>query len=147
MFAGISQVLKPGGTAIFSTPYSYSLPARIFGRTWMNWHTPYHLQHFSHASFRLACEKAGLELLKTRSITHSEWLRYQWLHSLRYPRIGQPSLFWAPREGNGLSFGNIRVRALNLMHRMKINHLLTRLFDLLGKGDNALYFVRKPAAG
>jgi len=147
VFAGICQVLKPGGTAIFSTPYSRSIPSLLFGRRWLNWHTPYHLQHFSRDSFRMACEKAGLELVEARSITNVEWLRYQWLHNLRFPSLGEPSTFWSPEARPGRSFGNLRVRALNLLHTYRINHLLTRLFDWLGRGDNMLYFVRKPLHG
>jgi len=146
VFAGIHQVLKPGGTAIFSTPYSHSLPARIFGRRWINWHIPYHIQHFSRDSFCLACENAGLELAATRTITHSEWLGYQWMHSLSYPRIGQPSRFWSPHPDKASLYRKARVRVSIILHRLKVDHLLTRLFDLMGKGDNMLYFVRKPAA-
>jgi hypothetical protein len=36
------------------------------------------------------------------------------------------------------------LRALDLMHRLKINHLLTRLFDSLGLGDNYVFVLKKP---
>jgi len=145
VFAGIHRVLKPGGTAVFSTPYSRSMPSLLLGRRWLNWHTPYHLQHFSHASFRSACEKAGLELVKMRNITNTEWMRYQWLHWLRFPALGETSAFWVPREEQGPSFGGLRLRSFGLLYRYKVYHVLTRLFDWLGRGDNMLYFVRKPA--
>jgi len=146
MFTGIARVLKPGGTAIFSTPFSRSLPARIFGRRWINWHTPYHLQHFSRESFRLACEKAGLELVQTRTLTHSEWLGYQWMHTLSYPAIGEPSLFWTAHPDKSSHYRKPLVRLAMIAHRLKMDHVLTRLFDLFGRGDNILYFVRKPLA-
>jgi 2-polyprenyl-3-methyl-5-hydroxy-6-metoxy-1,4-benzoquinol methylase len=147
VLSGIRQVLKPGGTAIFSTPFSRSIPAMLFGRRWLNWHTPYHLQHYSRESFRQACEQAGLELVSTRSLTNAEWLRYQWAHSARFPRLGQPSPFWSHGVEPSRSFSAILARLLEQMHRFKLNHLLTRLFDALGRGDNRLYFVRKPAHG
>ncbi|MDB5807761.1 MAG: hypothetical protein JWN73_5083 [Betaproteobacteria bacterium] len=144
MFAGIRQVLKPGGTAILSTPNSHSLPARIFGRCWLNWHAPYHLQHFSRESFGRACEQAGLKLVETRTVTHSEWLGYQWQHYLRFPQPGQPSAFWSRTPIADSMARKILFRALGIIHRLKVNHVLTRLFDLFGGGDNILYFVRKP---
>ena len=38
---GIARVLKPGGTAILSTPNANGWGAKVFGRRWINWHTPY----------------------------------------------------------------------------------------------------------
>jgi len=32
---------------------------------------------------------------------------------------------------------------LGLLHRVKINHLITRAFDSIGLGDNRIVFMRK----
>jgi 2-polyprenyl-3-methyl-5-hydroxy-6-metoxy-1,4-benzoquinol methylase len=140
---GIARVLKPGGVAILSTPNAGGWGARVFGRRWINWHAPYHLQFFTLQSMRLAAEQAGLVVEKAITITSSAWLHYQWIHLLSYPSEGQPSVFWAP--GGKWSFmQRVVLKVLSAVHLCKINHALTRLFDAFGWGDNRLYFLRKP---
>ena len=139
---GIARVLKPGGLAIMSTPNSSGWGARLFGRYWINWHAPYHLHHFSRKSMAIAAAQAGLALEQTRIITSSEWLFYQWVHLVTFPRMGVPSPFWSP---NGKIQDGKRwiIQILRIVHLTKINHLVTRLFDTLGGGDNFLFFLRK----
>lgn len=140
---GCARVLKPGGIAILSTPNANGWGARLFGRRWINWHAPYHLQHFSKESMRIAAEKSGLCIESVKTLTSSEWLHYQWNHLLMFPQMGEPSPFWSPKAKLGLMDKLIMV-TLGVMHRTKFNHIITRLFDAIGAGDNYLFFLRKP---
>lgn len=140
---GIARILKPGGLVIVSTPNANGWGAKVFGSRWINWHAPYHLHHFSIRSMKAAAGKAGLVLEKTRTITSSEWLHYQWNHLVTCPGIGIPSGFWSPKGKRSLK-QKIWVQALSIFHMSKINHLITRLFDALGWGDNYLFIFRKP---
>lgn len=141
---GVARVLKPGGTAILSTPNAGGWGARFFSSRWINWHAPYHVQFFSRCSMRLAAKQAGLVVTKVKTVTNSEWLYYQWIHLATYPKPGEPSNFWSP-NGQGRSIKQNRIlRVLALMHRYKINHLLTRFFDSLGLGDNYVFVLKKP---
>ena len=139
----IARILKPGGLAILSTPNSNGWGAMVFGRRWINWHAPYHLHHFSIRSMKFATEKAGLMVEKIRTITSSEWLYYQWSHLVTYPAMGTPSGFWSPHHDLSLK-QKVWMQILSIIHMSKINHLITRLFDTLGSGDNHLYILRKP---
>ena len=140
---GIARVLKPGGVAILSTPNAGGWGAKVFGKYWINWHAPYHLQFFTLRSMQLAAEKSGLIVEKTTTVTPSAWLHFQWIHVLTYPLVGDPSIFWA--SGKKWTFKQkVAVKALGMIHRCKVNHLATRFFDALGLGDNRLYFLRKP---
>jgi 2-polyprenyl-3-methyl-5-hydroxy-6-metoxy-1,4-benzoquinol methylase len=141
---GISRVLKPGGIAVLSTPNANGWGAKIFGRRWINWHAPYHLQHFSLRSMRICAEKAGLVIDNNRTITSSAWLHYQWSHLCTRPGMGKPSGFWSSR-GKLSTAEKLSLYALNWIHRTKINHLITRTFDSLGLGDNFVFLLRKPA--
>lgn len=94
---GVARILKPGGTAVLSTPNASGWGARCFGRRWINWHAPYHLQVFTPRSLKMAGEQAGLVVERTMTVTSSEWLHFQWLHLLTYPQEGKPSVFWASR--------------------------------------------------
>lgn len=140
---GIGKVLKRGGVAILSTPNASGWGAKVFRQRWINWHAPYHLQFFTVESMRLAAQKSGLVLERTTTITPSAWLHFQWVHLLTCPEEGRASIFWTP-GGRWSTPQKIMLRGLLILHRLKINHLITRFFDALGIGDNRVYFLRKP---
>lgn len=140
---GIARVLKPGGVAILSAPNAGGWGARLFGQRWINWHAPYHLQFFTLRSMQLAAEQAGLVVEKVATITPSAWLHFQWVHLFSCPPEGKPSVFWVP--GGKWSFmQKVALRVISITARYKFNHMVTRIFDAMGVGDNRLYFLRKP---
>ena len=140
---GIEQILKPGGLAIISIPNARGWGVRIFGNRWINWHIPYHMQFYSIRSMRIAAEKAGLVFERTETVTASSWLNCQWLHLLTCPDEGIASQFWTQNGKYNLS-QKVVIKLLIIFHQAKINHLITRIFDLVGLGDNRLFFLRKP---
>lgn len=140
---GVSRVLKPGGIAILSTPNSNGWGARVFGRKWINWHAPYHIQQFSHKSMEIAAREAGLTIEKCKTVTSSEWLYYQWLHLATYPKMGGPSVFWSTK-GERTPAQKLLIASIALVHKSQVNHLLTRLFDALNMGDNFVFVLKKP---
>ena len=141
-FKDVAKVLKSGGCLILSTPNAKGWGARIFGKKWINWHAPYHIHFFSGKSIKLAAEKAGLVVEKSKTTTSSQWLFYQWLHLATYPDMGQPSGFWSPKAV--LTFKQkIIVKFISFIHLTKINHIITRFFDSLNMGDNLVLVLRK----
>lgn len=144
---GIARVLKPGGQVILTFPNAGGWGAKVFGRKWINWHTPYHLQFYSKTSMQKLAKLAGLEIVSVKTITASAWLYFQWLHLLTYPKINQPSDFWAISAcGKKTNFGfglKLIMRFLSLMHRAKMNHLITRFFDVIGVGDSYVVVMTK----
>jgi len=144
---GIARILKSGGKVILTTPNANGWGARVFGRKWINWHAPYHLQFYSKKSMRMLAEKAGLKIERAQTITPSAWLYFQWLHLLTYPKPGQPSDFWAGTAcGKQVDFSaaqKVTMRLLGLMNRARVNHLITRLFDGLGLGDSYVFVLGK----
>jgi SAM-dependent methyltransferase len=143
LLQGVFSVLKSGGKLIISTPNSNGWGAKLFGFRWINWHAPYHLQQFSLNSMSLAARKSGLVIESYSTKTSSEWLYYQWLHLIAFPRIGEPSSFWSPKGTCGFKV-RWMFRLLSYFHRTRFDHLLTRFFDSLGFGDNYLFFLRRP---
>jgi len=140
---GVARVLKAGGTLVLSMPNVAGWGARLFGKKWINWHAPYHLQFFSRRSMKIAASKAGLEVMERRTVTSSAWLFYQWLHLVTCPKPGEPSPFWSPGRKK-FTFTQKAALALFLgLRRLRVNHLATRFFDGLGLGDNQLLFLKK----
>ncbi len=139
----IASVLKPGGIAILSSPNAKGWGAKVFGKRWINWHSPYHLHFFTPTSMRIAAEKTGLRLETVDCITPSYWLHAQWLHLLTYPSPGVASIFWSP-GGRWSPVRRLCRFVIRLVHILKFDHLVTRLADVLNIGDNRIYFLRKP---
>lgn len=143
MLQGVSRILRPGGKVIISTPNPDGWGAVLFKKKWINWHVPYHMHFFSITSIKIAAEKAGLVIEEAKTISSSHWLHLQWLHLISYPSVGKPSLFWSQAPSHSYREKFIKL-LLSLIHRLKINHLITRFFDGLGFGDNSLIILGKP---
>lgn len=141
---GMARILKSGGYIILSTPNATGWGAKFFGKRWINWHAPYHLQFFSKDSMSLVAEQAGLELLKVKTITNSEWLYFQWMHLITYPKHNEPSSFWLPSKLQKSFLQRLGIGLLIITHKIKINHVLTRVFDSLNIGDNFVFILKKP---
>jgi 2-polyprenyl-3-methyl-5-hydroxy-6-metoxy-1,4-benzoquinol methylase len=142
VLAGVHRVLKPGGMLVVSTPNADGWGARLFGRRWIHWHAPYHLQFFSRASMARCAADAGFELERCATVTNSAWLDFQWGHLVSYPRDGEPSTYWSITSRRSIG-QRIALKLLRVVDRLGINVLATRLMDGLGWGDNVVYVLRK----
>lgn len=144
MFVAVAKVLKPGGFAIVTTPNARSIGARIFGQKWLNWHVPYHVQFYSRKSLKLAASQAGLRVQELRTVTASSWQLYQWYHAMAFPARGERHEFWNTyeiRKKKRISLIRILVR---LLRDLNMYTWMSRLFDVLGMGDNFVIVLQKP---
>ncbi len=66
--------LNPGGQLWISCPNSRSWLRKVFGRSWINWHVPFHISHFSAESLRRLLTDAGFRNVETRQITPALWV-------------------------------------------------------------------------
>lgn len=140
----ISIVLKKGGSLVVSIPNATGWGAKLFNRKWINWHIPYHLQHFSKKSFLECVSRTNnLKVKEIKTITSSEWLYYQVLHLLTYPKIGQKSIFWSNDSTKRNISIKIVLKLVYILYKMKLFHIVTRIFDGLGMGDNMIIIMEK----
>lgn len=138
----ICRVLKNDGALIISTPNPEGWGRYIFRKRWINWHIPYHVNLFSRFSMGLIARNSGFTVEQIHTITTSDWLKIQWLHLLFYPEKNHPSLFWS--QASETSFFKKIVRMfIRMNHKMGVDHIITRLFDFSGVGDNHVFILRK----
>jgi 2-polyprenyl-3-methyl-5-hydroxy-6-metoxy-1,4-benzoquinol methylase len=136
------RILKPEGRLILSTPNCRGWGRSAFGRRWINWHTPYHLNLFSKKSIKLMVEQAGFEIEKIISLTASDWLYYQLVHLALYPDYGTPSVYWS-KERSWYTWELWIRRGIKILKLLKITHVVTRFCDILGVGDEMVLVLRK----
>jgi len=138
----VARVIKSEGVLVLSFPNASGWGQRIFGRRWINWHVPYHMQFYSRQSIAMLAAEAGFTVKTIRTVTSSAWLRMQWAHLLLYPEHGVPSEFWGKVSERSL-YSSIICKMAGFLHMIKVNHLLSRLFDACGLGDNFIVVLKK----
>jgi SAM-dependent methyltransferase len=90
MLAEVRPLLRPQGEVWISCPNAASLWRRVFGRTWVNWHVPYHLWHFSPATLQTVLKRAGYEITTLDTFTPALWMAQSLCVSLG-ARKGRPN--------------------------------------------------------
>ena len=145
MLAEIAYIMKQDAQLIISTPNASGAGVRLFGKKWVNWHAPYHLHFFSRQSMQRLAAKADLEVIEYKQITSSDWLYFQCLHLFTYPEQGEKSLFWQNLPLPDKRQALMR-RACNILKNLGLFSLVTRFFDIIGKGDNQLFILRKKSS-
>lgn len=74
MLRDVNRLLKNRGEVWISCPNSESWLRRAFGRSWINWHVPFHISHFSPATLRQLLEGTGYARIEIRNITPALWV-------------------------------------------------------------------------
>jgi 2-polyprenyl-3-methyl-5-hydroxy-6-metoxy-1,4-benzoquinol methylase len=80
------RLLEPSGRLVLTTPNSESLGARHFGRTWVHWDPPRHLQVFNARTLSQLTREAGFEIESLDTPTNGA--QFIWLASSLISRRG-----------------------------------------------------------
>lgn len=141
---GINNILKKDGCLLLAVPNPQGWGAKFFGKKWINWHAPYHLQHYSISSMAAIAEHAGFHITQVKTVTSSNWLYFQWKHLITFPAAGEVSDFWGSKKFKNFTvLKKLLLIAAWLSHKFKLNHIITRFFDMLGIGDSRIFFLSK----
>jgi len=73
MLQDVHRILAGGGQVWISCPNSESWFRRVFGRSWISWHVPFHIVHFSATTLRRVLEDAGYAQIEVRQISPALW--------------------------------------------------------------------------
>jgi SAM-dependent methyltransferase len=82
--------LKPGGQLWISCPNSRSWLRRAFVRSWINWHVPFHISHFSAQAARALLEQTGFTGIEIRQVTPALWVAASVIARI-FAKEGQPT--------------------------------------------------------
>lgn len=73
MLVDVHRILASGGQVWIACPNSESWLRRTFGRSWINWHVPFHISHFSAGTLRRLLSETGYASVRIRHITPAVW--------------------------------------------------------------------------
>ena len=74
MLMDVHRVLSRGGQVWISCPNSESWLRKAFGRSWINWHVPFHISHFSTGTLRELLNETGFAQVEVGQITPAWWV-------------------------------------------------------------------------
>jgi SAM-dependent methyltransferase len=132
--------LKPAGVVVLTTPNSRALSRYLCGRRWLNWHIPFHQNHFNAATTRRLLDRAGFVVKRIRTFTPVPWWEYQAELLLRPAVQGCPHPFFD--RGQSVIRASRLGRVL-LWPARAVAIVFARLVDILGFGDSLLVTARK----
>jgi 2-polyprenyl-3-methyl-5-hydroxy-6-metoxy-1,4-benzoquinol methylase len=74
MLQEIHRILAAEGQVWISCPNSHSWLRQAFGRSWINWHVPFHISHFSAETLGPLLQETGFVDIHIRQITPALWV-------------------------------------------------------------------------
>jgi len=149
-----SRILKNNGQLIIGVPNINSRLRKRFGTRWLNWHVPYHINHFSEVSLRRLASQSGFSVRKIRTYTPNLWVdlqkrlaNYPVKEGVRVPFLNGESVPTDRNPAHQLR-PSLFKRLVNRIERHTnivalINILFLRAIDLTGAGESFLLILEK----
>lgn len=74
MLLDTARLLRPGGQIRISCPNATSWLRSLFGRSWINWHVPFHIVFFTSHSLRSLLKASGFDQVDVCHVTPALWV-------------------------------------------------------------------------
>jgi 2-polyprenyl-3-methyl-5-hydroxy-6-metoxy-1,4-benzoquinol methylase len=74
MLRDVRRLLRSGGQVWISCPNADSYWRRFFGRSWINWHVPFHLWHFTPITLTNLLKQVKFSVTEISTFTPGLWL-------------------------------------------------------------------------
>lgn len=82
MLRDVHRVLSSGGQVWISCPNSRSWLRAVFGRSWINWHIPFHISHFHSETLQRLLADSGYAGIEVKQNTPAVWVAGSLIASL-----------------------------------------------------------------
>lgn len=139
-------LLKNSGRIKMSFPNTGALYQKLWGRYWLHWHIPYHLNHFNKRSIETMAEKAGLRITKLETVTPNLWTVLQIRSCISRVKIGQRNTMWDTGVIDKKSvaakksiFSRVLLKVLPLVENWLF---VNRILDRFGLGESFVVELR-----
>jgi len=84
------RLLNSKGKVLISCPNGQSFLRRLFGRYWINWHVPFHINLFTAATLNALLTETGFNVITCRQETPAIWVT-QSIISRCFAKFGKPT--------------------------------------------------------
>jgi 2-polyprenyl-3-methyl-5-hydroxy-6-metoxy-1,4-benzoquinol methylase len=138
------KFLRPGGKIILSFPNTNSLTSRIFGRKWLHWHVPFHLNHFNRKSFEILSKKTSYQIINLSTHTPNSWLILQIHTFTRSSKRCVRDLIWdsPEKDSNKIRADFSKKLLLNFYKISEYLLFIYRIVDFFRFGDSFVVELR-----
>jgi len=134
----IKEFLKDDGVILMSTPNADSIFRKIYGKSWIHWHIPYHQQILSPSGVKKLFEEKGLIINNIHTVSPTSWTVHE-INRLRYnPKIGEKSPFWNRGVSNTNTFIGRFLRKIFSI----IMFIVGKIFDQFNQGNCLMIEVK-----
>lgn len=140
--ADCTKFLKPNGKIILSFPNTGAISRKLWGKNWLHWHIPYHINHFNKNSFNILANSAGLKVVSTKTVTPNLWTILQIRSWINSPKMGQRDPMWDGSSSEQKSTMRVKSIVASLVPYITNFFALNRLFDYLGLGESIVVELR-----
>lgn len=139
--------LKNGGRIRMSFPNTGALYRKLWGRQWLHWHIPYHLNHFNKRSLRILTEKAGLKIHKLETVTPNLWTILQVRSWMAQTKVGERNTMWDTGQMDTKKIEKkkdwLRLISLRLLPALEKMLSINRMIDRYGGGESFVVEFRE----
>lgn len=141
----IKKFLKPNGRILLSFPNTGAWYRRLWGRKWLHWHIPYHLNHFNKKSFRTLINQSGLKIISIKTVTPNLWTMLQIKSWLNNVHEGERDRMWdgEPAKTSARKKSKHKLFVLRLLPIIEKALVVNRLIDWLGLGESFVVELKR----
>ncbi len=146
LLIALKDSLKDTGQLILGVPNIDSRLRKKYAGRWLNWHVPYHINHFSVESIKRLVAGSGYKIRSIRTYTPNMWVLLQ-QKMLRYPlKEGYRVPFFngesEPAEYQAADRLMARVQS-RILRFLPLDVLFLRAIDFMGAGESLLIIIEK----
>ena len=132
--------LKPGGRIRMSFPNTGALYRSLWGKAWLHWHVPYHLNHFNKTSVEIMAKKAGLKIRSIKTVTPNLWTVLQIRSWVSQVRMGERNTMWDTGRVDEKKIEAkkdwLKSLSLRFLPMLEDKLFFNRILDWFGRGES-----------